>query len=224
MEVVDVEPGQNELLLRMPVQHAPGGVEKAGAVIQVGERVVLVDMLHLADQVELAADDDVFQADHQNLGVVGLGDEVPGAQVQHLLLRLPLPGGGDGHHRQRGEGGAFKRFQEPVAVQLGHDKIQQNGGHAAVLLQNFQSAPAVFGLRHVVFLLQNAAQNLAVDGLVLHDQNGLSLFIHSSAPIFLRRVFQRTPSSDAGKNLIWEGRPGAVSGSFSLRTSDGRPD
>ena len=87
MELIYVEAHQSEAPVGIFVQQLSCHVEKAVAIIKISQRIMLVRVLHLANKIELAANDDVLEPQQQNTGLVRLADEIPGSQVKGLLLR-----------------------------------------------------------------------------------------------------------------------------------------
>ena len=81
MELIDVEADERKGFLRVRVQQLSCLGEKRSAVIQIGQRVVLIDVPHLTDQIVLAAGDDVLEPCPERRRLVRLGYEIPGAEI-----------------------------------------------------------------------------------------------------------------------------------------------
>jgi hypothetical protein len=142
---------------------------------------VLIGVLHLADEIELAAHDDVLQPEKQHAGLIGLRHKVPGAKIQRLLLRRYVRLAGHDDDRYGGVGRVLYLPQDGVSVHNGHDDVQQDRRYLPAAAQGLHGRLAVLGLDHVVFILQYSAEYLPVYKLILNDQNRQSVSVHHSA-------------------------------------------
>lgn len=66
-----------------------------------------------------------------------------------------------------------QRFEEAVAVHFRHQEIEKDDiDHAALALQQFQTAAAVIGeMRHMTETLDHVRQQPALHRIVINDQN-----------------------------------------------------
>ena len=154
-------------------------------------RVVLVELLGVAveilpavkarEQVALGGEDDLPVLDkldgaqdpcpdHVRLGV-GLGDKVDGAESEALRFRRMVGGDDDDGDLRDGRVLLF-HAQKLDAVHARHHQIQQHHGQRLpVPTHQFQRLQAVAGIERLVVLLEYMAQQLAVDALVVDDQD-----------------------------------------------------
>ena len=171
VELLDVQHDGVHVHLRMVLEHPVAVFHEEVAVVKPGEAVALRG----GDQLPaLAQLDDAADAGEDDLGhVEGLGNEVRGAQLERLQLRALFRGQDD-------DGDAAEDFVVPDGLQdlkaahHGHHQVQQDQGEVgAVLAHQLHAFFSVFGVENFVVILENHAQDVPVDLLIVHDQDEL---------------------------------------------------
>ena len=153
---------------------------KAGNVIievfpveQPGQRVALggADDLPVLGKLDDAADPGQYHASHG----IGLGDEVERPELQAGHLRVVVRGHYD-HGNPRQFGGFLQQPQHHHAGPHRHDQIQQDQRDVLrPLLCQFQRLLTVGRVEYAIVVLQQCAEQLPVDLLVIDHQYGAPL-------------------------------------------------
>ena len=124
MKVINIKSYKRKTLLGMILQHLVGAHEKARAIIKPRERVVLIYILHLANQIKLTAHNDIFETQKQNVRVIRLRYKVSCTQIKCLLLCGFIVSRCNRNDRKRGKGALLFMLQKGISVHDGHKNIQ----------------------------------------------------------------------------------------------------
>ena len=171
MKLFDVDDHGVHVPLGVVLVDAIGVLEKEIAVVQLGQRVKLRRLDQLATLAQL--DDATHAGQYDLVHVEGLGDEVCRAHFQRPELGVPLRGEhDDGNGLQKRVFAHAVQYLE--AIHLGHDQVQQHHGQLVpVFLDHLQCFPAVGRVQYFIVILQDHAQHIPVDFLVVYNQNQL---------------------------------------------------
>ena len=104
-----------------------------------------------------------------------LGDEIIGAHLQSAQLGALV--GGENDDRDAAERlNAAHDLHDLKAVHHRHHQVQQDDRKLILMLTDqSESLFSVFGIENVVIILQNDAQRVAVDFLIVHHQHQRSV-------------------------------------------------
>jgi len=187
VEVIDVKTKERKFAVCVTLQQQLRLREKLCAVKEVGQRVMLIGVLHLAEQIELAADDDVLQSQQQDACLVGFGYEIPGTEVEHFLLGIGVAFARHGDDRQRCVGSPLDALKEGISVHDRHHQIQQYGRNALASVQDVKRFFPVARFQDLIFCAQNLTQDLPIHFLIFYDQNRrFSVTVHlTRKPLFI---------------------------------------